>query len=60
MPLDIGISTIRAAAAARATLVAPGPANERAMAAMAEHALFTEALLGAIKARVAELKVVAK
>ena len=61
MALDIGNATIRAATAARAALAGGGPvADERAMAALARRALFDEALLGAIKARVAELKTVAK
>ena len=62
MTLDIGADTIRAAAAARDAIAPAGalPANERAMAGVAQRALFDEALLGAIKARVAELKAVAK
>jgi hypothetical protein len=61
MGLDIGSGTIRAAAVARDALLAgTHPANERGMAAVAERALFAEALLGALKARVAEWKTVAK
>jgi hypothetical protein len=61
MDLDIGNATIRAAAAARDGLIARGhAADERGMAAVARRALFDEALLGAIKARVAELKSVVK
>ncbi len=61
MELDLGTSTIRAAGAARDALaLTGGRADERRMAAVAQHALFSEALLGAIKARVAELKSVAK
>jgi hypothetical protein len=61
MGLDIGSATIRAAAVARdAVLAGARPADERGMAAVAERALFTEALLDALKARVAEWKTVAK
>jgi hypothetical protein len=61
MVLDIGTSTIAAAAAARNAVATRGQAtDERGMAALAERALFAEALLGAIKARVAEAKAVAK
>ena len=61
MNLDLGMSTIRAAGVARDALALDaGRAGERRMAAVAQRALFTEALLGAIKARVAELKSVAK
>jgi hypothetical protein len=60
MGLDIGTTTINAAAAARAALSAGKPPDERGMAAVAQRALFDEALLGAIKARVAEWKSVAK
>jgi hypothetical protein len=61
MGFDIGSATSRAAAGARdALLAAARPANERGMAAVAERAIFTEALLGALKARVAEWKTVAK
>ncbi len=61
MELDIGSATIRAAREAREALaVAPRRLDERAMSGLARGALFDEALLGAIKARVAELKTVAK
>jgi hypothetical protein len=61
MSLDIGNATLRAAAGARDALVRSGRAvDERAMAAVAQRALFDEALLGAVKARVSELKSVAK
>ena len=61
MTLDIGTATIRAAAVARDTIVATkGRTDERGMAAVAGQALFAEALLGAVKARVAELKAVSK
>jgi hypothetical protein len=57
----LGSDTVRAATAARDALVAAGRASdERGMAAFAKRALFDEALLGAIKARVAELKLVTK
>jgi hypothetical protein len=61
MGLDIGAATIRAAAGARDAIV-PGRVmpDERGMAAVAQRALFDEALLGALKARVAEFKAVAK
>ncbi len=61
MELDTG--TAAAAAAARTTrdlTQAAHTANERTMVAFAQQALFTEALLGAVKARVEELKAVAK
>jgi hypothetical protein len=61
MQLEIGSGTEAAATAARASLAAAGaPATERGMAQVARRALFDEALLGALKARVAELKAVAK
>jgi hypothetical protein len=61
MSMDIGNATIRAAAAARDAIGNVRTlADERGMAAVAQRALFDEALLGAIKARVAELKSVAK
>jgi hypothetical protein len=61
MELDIGSATIRTAAAARDALAATTRlVNERGMSTVARQALFTEALLGAIKARIAELKAVAK
>jgi hypothetical protein len=61
MSLDIGDSAAAAAAGARDALTAVGrTANERTMGAIAREALFAEALLGAVKARVNELKLVAK
>ena len=61
MNLDIGDATAAAAANARNALTsAAGKANERTMGAVAREALFAEALLGAVKARVNELKLVAK
>jgi hypothetical protein len=61
MSLDIGDAAARTAAAARDALTAASrSAGERTMGAIAHQALFTEALLGAIKARVNELKGVAK
>ena len=61
MSLDIGDAAAAAAAGARDALTAAGrTANERTMGALARRALFTEALLGAVKARVNELKLVAK
>jgi len=61
MNLDIGDATMRAASAARAALARSAhQPSERAMGVLAQRALFDEALLGAIKARVAELKTVAK
>lgn len=61
MKLDIGDATAAAAAGARDALtVASRGANERTMGAVAQQALFTEALLGAVKARVNEFKLVAK
>jgi hypothetical protein len=61
MSLDIGDAAAAGAAGARDTLTATAPdANERTMGAVARTALFAEALLGAVKARVNELKLVAK
>lgn len=61
MSLDIGDAAARAAATARAALTAASrSAGERTMGAIAQRALFTEALLGALKAHVNELKAVAK
>jgi hypothetical protein len=61
MGLDIGDATIRAATAARAALAGGAQsADEHRMAELAKRALFDEALLGAMKARVAEWKTVAK
>ena len=61
MSLDIGDAAAAAAAGARVALTAAGrTANERTMGAVAREALFAEALLGAVKARVDELKLVAK
>jgi hypothetical protein len=61
MSLDIGDAAAAAAARARDALTAAAPtAGERSMGAVAREALFAEALLGAVKARVNELKLVAK
>lgn len=61
MNLDIGNAAAAAAASARDTLTAASAtANERTMGALAQQALFAEAMLGAVKARVDELKLVAK
>jgi hypothetical protein len=61
MALDIGNAAAGSVLAARDSLTAASrTANERTMGAIAREALFSEALLGAIKARVAELKLVAK
>jgi hypothetical protein len=61
MSLDIGNLAAAAASTARDGLAATASnASERTMGAVARQALFTEALLGAIKARVEELKAVAK
>jgi hypothetical protein len=61
MSLDIGDAAAAAAAGARDALTAASrTANERTMGTVAQQALFTEALLGAVKARVNELKLVAK
>jgi hypothetical protein len=61
MNLDIGDATAAAAAQARDALTATGrTATERTMGTVAQQALFAEALLGAVKARVDELKAVAK
>ena len=61
MSIDIGNATVGAAAAARDALtVGAGSADERTMGRLARQALFAEALLGALKARVNELKAVAK
>jgi len=61
MDLDIGNSAAAAAAGARDALsTTAARANERTMGAVAHQALFVEALLGAVKARVDELKAVAK
>ena len=61
MHLDIGDAAAAAAANARDALTAAGAtANERTMGALAQQALFTEAMLGAVKARVDELKLVSK
>ena len=61
MNLDIGDAAAAAAAGARDGLTAAArTANERTMGAVAQQALFTEALLGAVKARVNEMKLVAK
>jgi hypothetical protein len=61
MSLDIGNAAAGAAATAQDALTATTrTADERTMGAVAHQALFTEALLGAVKAHVAELKLVAK
>ena len=61
MNLDIGDAAATAATQARDALTVAGRnANERTMGAVAQQAVFAEALLGAVKARVAELKLVAK
>jgi hypothetical protein len=61
MSLDIGDAAAAAASDARDALTAASrTANERTMGTVARQALFTEALLGAVKARVNELKLVAK
>lgn len=61
MNLDIGNATAAAASGASDGLsAAAARANERTMGAVAQQALFVEALLGAVKARVDELKTVAK
>jgi hypothetical protein len=61
MTLDIGNAAAAAAAGARDALTAgAAAASERTMGAVAREALFAEALLGAVKARVNELKLVAK
>jgi hypothetical protein len=61
MSLDIGNLAASGAAAARDALTAASrTANERTMGALAHQALFTEALLGAVKAHVNELKLAAK
>ncbi len=61
MNLDIGDAAAGAASAAHDALTAAAAsAGERTMGALARQALFTEALLGAIKAHVDELKTVAK
>jgi hypothetical protein len=61
MNLDIGDAAARAADTARDALTAAaGSAGERTMGAFARRALFAEALLGAVKAHVDELKTVAK
>ena len=61
MSLDIGNAAAETAAtAADALAVAGRNADERAMGAVAQKALFIEALLGAVKAHVNELKSVAK
>ena len=61
MTLDIGDATAAAAAGARDALtVASRNANERIDGGGRSRRLFTEAMLGAVKARVNELKLVAK
>jgi hypothetical protein len=61
MNLDIGDAAAGAASVARDALTAAARSvDERTMGALARRALFTEALLGAVKAHVDELKTVAK
>jgi hypothetical protein len=61
MNLDIGDATAAAAAGARDALTTVSrTANERTMGMVARQALFTEAMLGALKSRVNEFKLVAK
>lgn len=63
MIFDVGRTTEAAAADARERLTAQargGAPGERAMAGIAKTAIFEEALLAAIKARLSELKTVAK
>lgn len=61
MSFEIFTSSAPAALAARDALaVASAAPDERRMAAVAKQALFTEALLGAIRARINEFKAVAK
>jgi hypothetical protein len=61
MDLDIGNDASTAAAHALDALAAGSrAADERSMGAIARQALFAEALLGALKAHVNELKSVAK
>jgi hypothetical protein len=61
MSLDIGNAAASAAAGASDALAAISrTAGERTMGAVAHQALFTEALLAAVKAHVNELKSVAK
>lgn len=47
-------------AAARAQTALGGPVSDRAMATLAQSAIFSEALLAAMHARLAELKSVTK
>jgi hypothetical protein len=61
MSLNIGDTAAGAAARASDALAATARnADERTMGTIARRALFTEALLGAVKAHVNELKAVAK
>jgi hypothetical protein len=60
MNLDVGNAALAAATRARDGLAVPSRADERGMAAVAKSALFCEALLGAIRARIGELRTVAK
>ena len=61
MSLDIGNDAATAATRALDSLTdLSRSAGERTMGAVARQALFTEALLGAVKAHVNELKTVAK
>jgi hypothetical protein len=63
MTIDTGAMTEAAALAARERLTEQtraGALSERGMAGIAKTAIFEEALLAAIKARLGELKAVAK
>ncbi len=63
MTIDTGANTEAAALAARDRLTEQtrsGATTERGMAGIATTAIFEEALLAAIKARLAELKAIAK
>jgi hypothetical protein len=63
MPIDFTANTESAALAARDRLdvLAKAPArDERGAARIAKAAIFEEALLGALKARLAELRTVAR
>ncbi len=63
MPIDFTAPTASAALAARDRLgvLAHEPArDERSAARLAKSALFQEALLGALKSRLSELRMVAK
>jgi len=61
MHVDIGDSAIAAATRARDALSPPAlGASERSMARLTTRAVFCEALLGAIRAQVAEVRTAAK